>query len=38
MKWMNRFRGLECGCKYAEAFIRHVQSRDVGLPRYVEKR
>jgi len=23
---MNRFRGLECGCKFAEALIRHVQS------------
>ena len=23
---MNKFRGLECGHKYAEAFIRHVQS------------
>jgi LmbE family N-acetylglucosaminyl deacetylase len=23
---MNRFRGLECGCKFAEAFVRHVQS------------
>lgn len=22
---MNRFRGMECGCKFAEAFIRHVQ-------------
>lgn len=25
---MNRFRGMECGCKYAEAFVRHVQSAD----------
>jgi LmbE family N-acetylglucosaminyl deacetylase len=25
---MNRFRGLECGSKYAEAFVRHVQSPD----------
>jgi len=24
---MNRFRGVESGCKYAEAFIRHVQTR-----------
>jgi LmbE family N-acetylglucosaminyl deacetylase len=24
---MNRFRGLESGHKYAEAFVRHVQSR-----------
>lgn len=23
---MNRFRGLECGCKFAEALVRHVQS------------
>lgn len=23
---MNRFRGFESGCKYAEAFVRHVQS------------
>jgi LmbE family N-acetylglucosaminyl deacetylase len=23
---MHRFRGLECGCQYAEAFIRHVSS------------
>jgi LmbE family N-acetylglucosaminyl deacetylase len=22
---MNRFRGLECGCKYAEAFVQHRQ-------------
>ncbi len=29
---MNRFRGLECGCKYAEAFARHVQSSDGLLP------
>jgi N-acetylglucosamine malate deacetylase 1 len=29
---MNRFRGLEYGCKSAEAFIRHVQSPDVPLP------
>jgi N-acetylglucosamine malate deacetylase 1 len=25
---MNRFRGVECGRKYAEAFVRHVQSPD----------
>ena len=24
---MNRFRGLESGHKFAEAFVRHVQSR-----------
>ncbi len=29
---MNHFRGLECGRKYAEAFIRHVQSPDEELP------
>jgi LmbE family N-acetylglucosaminyl deacetylase len=29
---MNRFRGLECGRKYAEAFVRHVQSPDYSLP------
>jgi LmbE family N-acetylglucosaminyl deacetylase len=29
---MNRFRGLECGRKFAEAFIRHVQSPDESLP------
>ncbi len=29
---MNRFRGLECGRKYAEAFLRHVQSPDDSLP------
>jgi LmbE family N-acetylglucosaminyl deacetylase len=29
---MNRFRGLECGCKFAEAFIRHLQSPDQALP------
>jgi len=29
---MNRFRGMECGRKYAEAFVRHVQSPDVSLP------
>lgn len=29
---MNRFRGLEYGVKYAEAFIRHVQSPEVPLP------
>jgi LmbE family N-acetylglucosaminyl deacetylase len=23
---MHRFRGLECGCQYAEAFIRHISS------------
>jgi LmbE family N-acetylglucosaminyl deacetylase len=29
---MNRFRGLECGREFAEAFIRHVQSPDEALP------
>ena len=29
---MNRFRGMECGRKYAEAFVRHVQSPDASLP------
>jgi LmbE family N-acetylglucosaminyl deacetylase len=28
-----RFRGIECGYKQAEAFIRHVQSPDFTLPR-----
>jgi LmbE family N-acetylglucosaminyl deacetylase len=27
-----RFRGIECGHQHAEAFIRHVQSPDFGLP------
>jgi LmbE family N-acetylglucosaminyl deacetylase len=29
---MNRFRGREHGCKYAEAFVHHDQSRTVPLP------
>ena len=29
---MHDFRGLEHGCKYAEAFVHHNQSRVVGLP------
>lgn len=29
---MNRFRGMEFGCKYAEAFIHHVQSPEIALP------
>lgn len=29
---MNRFRGFEAGTKFAEAFVRHVQNRDVVLP------
>jgi N-acetylglucosamine malate deacetylase 1 len=29
---MNRFRGMESGVKYAEAFVRHVQSPNEGLP------
>lgn len=32
---MNRFRGHECGCRFAEAFIRHVQSPDDSLPEAV---
>lgn len=28
---MEAFRGLECGCDYAEAFTRHAQSADVTL-------
>jgi LmbE family N-acetylglucosaminyl deacetylase len=27
-----RMRGIERGCRHAEGFIRHVQSRDFGLP------
>jgi LmbE family N-acetylglucosaminyl deacetylase len=29
---MHEFRGREHGCKYAEAFVHHNQSRVVGLP------
>jgi N-acetylglucosamine malate deacetylase 1 len=29
---MNRFRGREGGCKYAEAFVHHDQSRPLALP------
>jgi LmbE family N-acetylglucosaminyl deacetylase len=29
---MNRFRGMECGCRLAEAFIHHEQSPEVPLP------
>ena len=29
---MNRFRGLQCGRKFAEAFIRHEQSAVVETP------
>ena len=29
---MNSFRGMEFRCKYAEAFVRHVQDGDVPLP------
>ena len=29
---MNRFRGLEFGCRYAEAFIRHSQGPEGTLP------
>ena len=29
---MNHFRGMECGCGLAEAFVRHVQNHDVPLP------
>ena len=27
-----RFRGMECGCEQAEAFIRHVQCREPAMP------
>ena len=27
-----RFRGMESGCEQAEAYIRHVQSRETGVP------
>jgi LmbE family N-acetylglucosaminyl deacetylase len=30
---MNRFRGLQCGCKFAEAFARHPRSAAGTLPR-----
>ncbi|HEY7119051.1 MAG TPA: PIG-L family deacetylase [Tepidisphaeraceae bacterium] len=29
---MNRFRGREHGCKFAEGFVRHDQSRGIALP------
>lgn len=29
---MNRFRGMECGVKLAEAFVRHTQNPDSGVP------
>jgi N-acetylglucosamine malate deacetylase 1 len=29
---MNRFRGMECGARYAEAFVRHVQNDPGWLP------
>jgi len=29
---MHRFRGMECGCKSAEAFVRHFQSSDLAPP------
>lgn len=32
---MEAFRGLECGCTYAEAFTRHAQSSDVTLSLYL---
>lgn len=32
---MEAFRGLECGCDYAEAFVRHAQSSDVTLSLYL---
>ncbi len=32
---MEAFRGLECGCDYAEAFARHAQSADVMLSLYL---
>ena len=31
---MEAFRGLECGCDYAEAFVRQAQSLDVTLSLY----
>ena len=34
---MEEFRGMECGCRFAEAFVRHVQSRQVVLPNYEKK-
>ena len=32
---MEAFRGLECGCDYAEAFVRQAQSPDVTLSLYL---
>ena len=32
---MEAFRGLECGCDYAEAFARHAQSADIKLSLYL---
>jgi len=29
---MDRFRGFECGCDFAEGFVRQMQSRSVELP------
>ena len=29
---MNRFRGMECGAKLAEGFVRHVENRSAWLP------
>jgi LmbE family N-acetylglucosaminyl deacetylase len=33
---MQRFRGLECGCKLAEAFVHHEQSPSIVLPAHAE--
>ncbi len=32
---MEAFRGLECGCDFAEAFVRHTQRADVTLSLYL---
>ena len=29
---MNRFRGMECGAKFAEGFVRHCQNPESGVP------
>ncbi len=31
---MNRFRGMECGCEFAEGFIRHCQSPRAPVPEH----
>ena len=35
---MNRFRGLEYGCRFAEAFVRHPQSPSPGLAEVMRRR